>query len=52
MAANSPTLALSVRPAAPFKEGYHNDYEKWLLKEKKKAPDATHYLNIKRSLRE
>lgn len=35
--------SLSMHPAAPFKEGYHNDYEKWLLKK----PDVTHYLNIK-----
>lgn len=35
--------SLPVHPATPFKEGYHNDYEKWLLKK----PDVTHYLNIK-----
>lgn len=35
--------SLSVHPATPFKEGYHNDYEKWLLKK----TDVTHYLNIK-----
>lgn len=34
---------LSLHPATPFKEGYHNDYEKWLLKK----PNVTHYLNIK-----
>ena len=35
--------ALSVHPATPFKEGYLDDYEKWLLKKL----DVTHYLNIK-----
>lgn len=35
--------SLTVHPATPFKEGYRNDYEKWLLKK----PDVTHYLNIK-----
>lgn len=34
---------LSVHPATPFKEGYLDDYEKWLLKK----PDVTHYLSIK-----
>lgn len=36
--------SLSVHPSTPFKKGYHNDYEKWLLKKL----DVTHYLNIKR----